>query len=362
MKHNISKLISLALLFSACNVSDSEISINKQEIDLSDFFVYTTADDSKNAKMTNTKDSRRNCYTMTNLNRLLDENPGLEQSMYAIEYQTRKYIASKKPSGTPGGGPNTDPNPTPEPDPVPYTGVITIPLVINIIEQYYGQVTDAQVESQIAILNEDFNNLNPNTSKKVPGEFANRVADFEITFSDNPTIIRKTSSKASWGTRDAMKSSKKGGIDATDPAHNLNIWVCQIGGGVLGYAQFPGGPSATDGVVIGIDYFGETSGPYGDGRTATHEVGHWLNLRHIWGDGGCSYDDFVQDTPTSDGPNYGCPIYPIVACGSNDMTMNYMDYVYDDCMFMFTIGQNERSRALFASDGYRSTFIDWTSN
>ncbi len=93
--------------------------------------------------------------------------------------------------------------------------------------------------------------------------------------------------------------------------------------------------------------FGETSGVYGDGRTATHEVGHWLNLRHIWGDGGCSVDDYVTDTPKAGGPNYGtqqgeCPNANTNSCdeGSGDlpdMTMNYMDYVYDDCMYMFTM-------------------------
>ncbi|GAA4294798.1 zinc metalloprotease [Aestuariibaculum suncheonense] len=360
MKSNILKLISLALLCVACNISDSENNSYERDIDMSDFFVYTTIDDSQTAKTTNSKIARRSCYTMTNLNRLLDENLGLEQRMYSIEYQTRKFIASKKPNGTPGGGPNTnDPSPDPEPS-IPYDGIIEIPVVVNIIEKFNGEVTDAQIASQIAILNEDFNNNNPNTSR-VPNEFSGLIADYKISFKVN-AIYRKISSKASWGTRDAMKSSKKGGIDATDPGHNLNIWVCEIGGGILGYAQFPGGPASTDGIVIGTNYFGKTTGPYGNGRTATHEVGHWLNLRHIWGDGGCSYDDFVDDTPRSDGPNYYCPTYPMVACNSNDMTMNYMDYVYDDCMYMFTIGQHTRSRALFASDGYRSSFVTSTSN
>jgi hypothetical protein len=157
-----------------------------------------------------------------------------------------------------------------------------------------------------------------------------------------------------------MKYSSQGGIDATDPTTYLNIWVCEIGGGILGYAQFPGGTLATDGVVIGSDYFGENlaGGVYGHGRTATHEVGHWLNLRHIWGDGRCQQDDFVADTPSSDAPNYGCPAYPTVNCKSNDMTMNYMDYVYDDCMYMFTNGQNDRMRALFAAGGARESFVN----
>ncbi|RYF77048.1 MAG: zinc metalloprotease, partial [Cytophagaceae bacterium] len=151
-------------------------------------------------------------------------------------------------------------------------------------------------------------------------------------------------------------------VDPIDPAHNLNIWICNIGGGILGYAQFPGGSAATDGVVIGPQYFGNTgyvAAPYDKGRTATHEIGHWLNLRHIWGDASCG-NDLVADTPTQQTANYGCPSFPHVTCGNGangDMYMNYMDYTNDPCMYMFTNGQTTRSRALFASDGVRNTFV-----
>ncbi|WP_242084005.1 zinc metalloprotease [Aestuariivivens sediminis] len=351
------KITTVLLLVSSCNSYDMDPAQQQLDIDMSDFFVYTETPSDLLSKTTASKTNKRSCYTMLNLNRLLDENPGLEKRMYAIEYQTRKFMASKKPSGTPGSGPpGSNQDPTPEPS-IPYDGTVYIPVVVNIIEKYNNEVSDAQITSQIDILNEDFNNANSNTAG-VPDVFKNLVANYNIQFRI-AAVNRIVSSKNSWGTRDAMKSSKKGGIDATDPSHNLNIWVCEIGGGILGYAQFPGGPEQTDGVVIGTDYFGETTGPYGDGRTATHEIGHWLNLRHIWGDGGCSVDDFVEDTPVSNGPNYGCP-GETINCGSTDMTMNYMDYVYDDCMYMFTIDQNTRSRALFASDGYRSSFV--TSN
>ena len=112
--------------------------------------------------------------------------------------------------------------------------------------------------------------------------------------------------------------------------------------------------------MVSPQYFG-TSGiataPFDGGRTTTHEVGHWLNLRHIWGDGRCNRDDFVSDTPRSDRPNYGCPSFPTVHCRTTDMTMNYMDYVDDDCMFMFSEGQKERMRALFAAGGPRDGFL-----
>ncbi|MBJ6367589.1 zinc metalloprotease [Snuella sedimenti] len=357
MKQIFLRIGVVLLLFSACNDNDVDITQDQIEIDMSDFFVYTDFDTSVTSKKVQGKGNIEPCYTMQNLNRLLNENPALEKRMYDIEYHTRKFVAAKKPTGTPGGGPpGNNEDPDPPTDPIPYDGPITIPVVVNIIENYEGQVSDTQINSQIAILNEDFNNSNPNTSQ-VPNEFANLVANYNITFTLSE-INRKISNKKSWGTRDAMKSSKKGGIDATDTSHYLNIWVCEIGGGILGYAQFPGGRASTDGVVISTNYFGETGGVYGDGRTATHEVGHWLNLRHIWGDGGCSVDDYVDDTPISDGPNYGCPEHPTTACGSTDMTMNYMDYVYDDCMYMFTVDQHTRSRALFASDGFRSSFVN----
>ena len=239
-------------------------------------------------------------------------------------------------------------------------------MVINILESSPGNVTQAQIESQIKILNEDFKNNNPNTSS-APSEFSSLVADVDITFTV-ANINRKTSNKSSWGTRDAMKKSKRGGINPTDPANNLNIWVCEIGGGILGYAQFPGGSLDTDGVVLLHSSLpGGSAFPYNKGRTATHKVGHYLNLRHIWGDGGCGVYDFVTDTPIAGGPNYGnqngsC-LKEVNICGEGeagdlpDMTMNYMDYVYDDCMYMFTNGQNDRMRTLFGTGGSREIFV-----
>jgi len=354
LKKLIYSLLFLAItFFISCENTDDELNqdVNSLEIDMSDFYVQTESDDllNKSSDKANTK----NCQSMTVLNRQLKEKPGLYNKMYNIEKHTRKIIASKKPDGNPGGG---KPGGGGGNDPTPYTGSITIPVIINILEDNVGDVSQAQINSQIAILNEDFNNNNPNTSG-APSEFSGLVANCDITYT-LAGVNRKISSKSSWGTNDSMKLSSQGGINVTDPSLNLNIWVCNIGGGILGYAQFPGGSTETDGVVIGIEYFGETSGVYGDGRTATHEVGHWLNLRHIWGDGRCRQDDFVADTPSSDRSNGGCPSYPTVHCKSADMTMNYMDYVYDDCMYMFTDGQNDRMRALFASGGTRESFVN----
>ncbi|MFX0555943.1 zinc metalloprotease [Maribacter sp. CXY002] len=354
MKKVILSAVVLGTLFFSCE-NDSLNSDNKLEelqevqVDMSDFSLYVDQDDVTGKS----ENSFEKCVSMKNLEYRLAKNSDLAKKMYDIEYNTRKAIALKANSnkGKPGGGGGGG-------TPSIYEGAITIPVVINIIEQFPGQVTQSQINSQIRILNEDFQNTNTNTSN-VPSEFAGLVADVNVTFILGP-VNRVVNTKASWGTNDAMKIPSQGGIAPTDPTTNLNLWVCEIGGGILGYAQFPGGSDATDGVVIGTDFFGETvaGGIYGKGRTATHEVGHWLNLRHIWGDGRCNRDDFVSDTPISDGPNYNCPAYPTVNCRTTDMTMNYMDYVQDDCMYMFTVGQNDRMRALFVAGGPKEGFVN----
>ncbi len=354
MRKLILSFVVLAIAITACQPEAGDIVPNQEvlSIDMSDFYVYT--DDNTASKSTKNVEKEK-CFSMRVLNRQLDENPGLYRKMYAIEEHTRQFIAGKKPTNPGGGNGNGNNGGGSDPVPTPYNGVVTIPVVVNILEDSNYPITLAQINSQIDILNEDFNNDNPQTSN-APSDFVALIADVKISFT-LASVNRKTSTKSSWGTNDSMKYSSQGGIDATDTSTNLNIWVCEIGGGILGYAQFPGGSTVTDGIVIGNAYFGETSGDYGDGRTATHEVGHWLNLRHIWGDGRCKRDDFVSDTPSSDRPNYGCPNYPTVHCRTSDMTMNYMDYVYDDCMYMFTNGQKERTRALFASNGARESFV-----
>ena len=143
------------------------------------------------------------------------------------------------------------------------------------------------------------------------------------------------------------------------------MWSCNLGQSLLGYAQFPGGDPSTDGVVILYAAFGSRSiyrngtyiSKYDLGRTASHEVGHWMNLRHIWGDdgGSCSGSDLVADTPNQGAQNFGCPTFPHKTCSNQgDMSMNYMDYTDDRCMFMFTEGQVQRMLAVFAQNGPRA--------
>ena len=244
--------------------------------------------------------------------------------------------------------------------------VITIPVVVHVVYKTAAEnISDAMIQSQINVLNEDFRKLNADRSK-VPTAFAGLAADYEINFclaKRTPAgvatngIERKATTKKSFTTNNAMKSSKQGGLDAWDATQYLNLWSCNMSGGILGYAQFPGGSPATDGVVILYSAFGYNSPevPYNLGRTATHEVGHWLNLRHIWGDASCGNDQ-VADTPTQQTANYGCPAYPHVTCSNTgDMSMNYMDYTDDACMFMFSTGQRERGRAILLSGGSRAS-------
>jgi hypothetical protein len=243
-------------------------------------------------------------------------------------------------------------------DPLPTK--YTIPVYVHVVySKTEENISVEQIRSQIAALNADFSGTNADLSN-TPAEFKGKIAEANINFTLNESLhIRRVStSRTEWGTTDEMKYSAKGGSDAYMPGSYLNIWICNIGGGVLGYAQFPGGAPSTDGVVVGPQYFGTTgyvAAPYNKGRTATHEVGHWLNLIHIWGDGDCTKDDLVEDTPSADRPSYGCMGTPTY-CSSPAMTMNFMDYSDDACMYMFTLGQKLRMHALFSRGGARSTF------
>ena len=291
------------------------------------------------------------CHTMNVLARQLAENPALQQKMDAIESQTQAFVQS--PIGTRAVS-------------------VTIPVVVHVLYNTAAQnITDAQVQTQITVLNADYAGTNSDISL-LPSAFASKKAGATgVQFclakrdpSGNATtgIIHKSTATASFLDDDGAKSNSTGGDAAWDATKYLNIWVCNLGNGLLGYAQFPGGAAATDGVVILYSAFGSggtAAAPYNKGRTVTHEVGHWLNLRHIWGDANCG-DDLVSDTPTQQTSNFGCPTYPHVTCSNGttgDLFMNYMDYVDDACMYMFSGGQSSRMGALFATNGARASLL-----
>jgi Pregnancy-associated plasma protein-A len=248
-------------------------------------------------------------------------------------------------------------------------GITTIPTAVHVVySNDGGNISDDQVRSQFDVLNRDYRAANPDRTG-VPAVWSSLVADARIQFAlatvdpgGNPTtgITRTATDQPSFGTDDRVKSSATGGIEPWPADRYLNIWVCQLGGGLLGYAQFPGGSAETDGVVILHSAFGTTgtaTAPFNLGRTTTHELGHWLNLFHIWGDRlDCTGTDDVDDTPPARSPNYGKPVFPHTSCNNGpngDMFMNYMDYVDDAAMFMFTPGQVVRMAATL--DGPRNT-------
>lgn len=256
--------------------------------------------------------------------------------------------------------------------------IYNIPVVVHVLYRTTAQnISDAQIQSQIDVLNKDYQKLNTDVGN-VPSGFTSLVADCQVQFclaSKDPQgntttgIIRKATTKSSFNAdTDDAKSGSTGGDNAWPAGQYLNIWIVPAitsGGqsGILGYAQFPGGPAGTDGVVIGYNYFGTTgtaTAPFNKGRTATHEVGHWLNLYHIWGDDGtsCSGSDNCGDTPNQADENYGCPSFPQVSCSNGpngDMFMNYMDYSDDACMYMFTNGQKSRMHSVLTSGGARAS-------
>jgi hypothetical protein len=224
--------------------------------------------------------------------------------------------------------------------------IVTVKTVVNVVYNTDEQnVSMKQINSQIAVLNRDFRSTNPDRTQ-TPAPWIGLVSDARIRFK-LAKVTRTRTAKASFTHDDSVKRGSGGGI----APYELNLWVCPLGGGLLGYAQFPAGPVATDGVVINYRAFGTTGtaeAPFDKGRTATHEIGHYFNLRHIWGDTpDCSGSDMVADTPNCAGPNYGAPAWPVVTCNNGpngDMFMNYMDYVDDAAMFMFTTQQVLRMR------------------
>lgn len=229
--------------------------------------------------------------------------------------------------------------------------LVTVKVVVNVVYRTEEQnVSDAQVKSQIAVLSRDFAAKNADRAK-VPAPWKGLVADARLRFKLVKTTRTRTT-RLSFPTDDSVKRASSGGVAPFEPKTHLNVWVCPLSGGVLGYAQFPAGPLATDGVVVDYRAFGTkgtAQAPFDKGRTTVHEVGHYFNLRHIWADTeDCSGSDFVADTPNAAGPNYGTPEFPKVSCSNGpngDMFMNYMDYVDDAAMHLFTAGQVVRMRA-----------------
>ena len=268
-----------------------------------------------------------------------------------------------------------------------------IPVVVHVLYKLEEEnISDEQIRSQIKVLNEDFGFTNKNKLDDSHAFYKYCAAagiEFKLANIDpsgNPTsgITRTKTTKDFWNEEEFedVKFSDYGGVNNWDPSSYLNIWVANLdtSSDILGFAILPDELSKYpeyDGLVIRHEAFGTvgTAGKngYGSanlGRTATHEIGHWLNLKHIWGDALCG-NDLVADTEPADSSNSDCPKFPHhpkISCGSSEngeMFMNYMDYTSDDCMSMFTIGQIERMKAalslyrskILTSKGYLSATI-----
>jgi hypothetical protein len=297
---------------------------------------------------------RRSCATHDAMQEQKRLNPAINENIERIERHTQAVLAM--------------------PQMKIRSTVITIPVVVHIVYRSGNTVeniTDEQIMSQLDVLNQDYRRLNADY-KITPSVFMPFSADCGLEFklakrtpggkSTNGILRYPTDRKVTWGKSDEVKMPEKGGVAPWDASKYLNLYVCAIGGGVLGYSSMPGSLAAFDGVVIDYRYFGTIGTvvqPFNLGRTTTHEVGHWLNLRHTWGDSDCG-NDLVNDTPIQQGPNYGCVAFPHVTCNGDskgDMFMNFMDYTDDACMSIFSKGQKDRIQALFAFGGARASFL-----
>ena len=289
--------------------------------------------------------SKRTCAQMVVHELLVETQPEYRERRMKAEEQTRQSINSGEALRV-------------------AATLVTLPVVVHVVAQTAEQnISDAQVKSQIDVLNRDYRAKNTDI-RKVPPVWKSLVLGSKIQFAlatmdpaGKPTsgITRTATTVDSFGPDDTVKAKKTGGVPPWPTDRYVNIWVCNLSSNLLGYAQFPGGPAKTDGVVILFSAVGTRKGampPFNKGRTATHEVGHFLGLRHIWGDrNDCSGNDFVADTPPAMQANTGKPTFPHITCNngpSGDMFMNYMDYVDDDAMFMFTTGQVARMNATLA--------------
>ncbi|MFF0817920.1 M43 family zinc metalloprotease [Rhodococcus sp. NPDC003318] len=297
--------------------------------------------------------TRRKCGAMEVHRKLLTESESYRVARSEIENQTIGLESAAPPGDR---------------------GVMTIPVVVHVVANTAEQnITDAQILSQIEVLNKDFRATNTDVSS-VPAVFEHLVGDARLEFRladtdplGRPTngITRSRTDVREFDQDESVKFAESGGATAWPAERYLNIWVCKLGGGLLGYAQFPGGPAATDGVVITHTAFGTVgtaAPPFNLGRTTTHEIGHYLNLFHIWGDDGtgCRGSDEVADTPNQGSENVGMPTFPHVTCNNGphgDLFMDYMDYTDDAGMVMFTRGQVARMTACLV--GVRRSL--WTS-
>jgi len=296
----------------------------------------------------NYSQAQRKCGTMDYWEAQKAQDPTLESKRIALEKWTQDMINAGKYSVDTAA--NT----------------INIPTVIHIVYKTNAQnVSDARVIEQLNMLNRDYAGLNTHSMYSFPSSLkANTTLQYclaQRTPDGLPTngIERRVTTVSSFSTNNNVKKYTTGGMDPWDVHNYMNIWVCNLSGGILGYGQFPSsGINSTYGLVVHFEAFGSTGAlpPYNMGGTSAHEIGHCLNLYHTWGDDGnaCTGTDYCTDTPNQAGENYTPPSFPHITCGNGplgDMFMNFMDYTDDIALANFTPDQTDRMLALFAPGG-----------
>lgn len=296
--------------------------------------------------------AQRECGSSNYIETIKSSNPSIAKSMAAADAFSNQ---AKEVMGSAGRTLNQP--------------VIHIPVVVHVLYHSASQnISDAQIKSQIAALNRDFrrdNSDSVNTPDRFKSIAADMAIEFELAASDpqgavTTGIVRKQTWVKEWTNDDKIKFSATGGDDAWDSKSYLNIWIGDMHR-LLGYSSAPGGPPDRDGLVIAPIAFGtiNVAAPYDMGRTAVHEAGHWLGLKHIWGDTYCG-DDGIADTPKQGNYTQGCPNGFRSSCSNGelgDMYMNYMDFTYDACTNLFTRGQKEKIHSLFMPGGPRASLL-----
>lgn len=265
-----------------------------------------------------------------------------------------------------------------------------IPVVVHIIHNgepigVGRNISDEQIISQLKVLNNDFKRLNADANQ-TPAEFLSVAGSLDVQFilarqdpDGNATtgIVRMAGRSLGYDPESTADEQALKSLSYWPSEDYLNIWVCFLQKDYLGYAQFPISSlegleeyqneiAATDGVVITYDAFGSDEDGdftlatgFNKGRTLTHEVGHFLGLRHIWGDvSSClSTTDYVDDTPKQNDDTRGCPSHPQTSCSNTKMFQNFMDYTNDPCMNLFTQGQMDRMQVVLENSVRRVSLL-----